>query len=351
MKKFAIAAAIAAMSGSVMAQNVSIYGILDSSVNSIDKGSSTTGRTTAMIDSAMISSRLGFRGSEDLGGGLRAIFQLETDAQTHNGGTHHSGLFRRSAYTGIAGKAGELTFGNRLNPLIATNSALMPLAGNSFDATIASAFGYADFYTKNAVTYTTPVMGKLRAQIQYGLPNTAGQDTQGTVTAGNIRWDIGQFTFQAAAQDRKAGGTTSSANSTATAAQSDVTTTMAGIQYRITPSFVAAVAYVNNEVTDVKRNNTQYGIRYDVNPKTSLGINYMNSDTASNSLTNVQARYNLSKRTTLYTQYAVADNAATYAVRTLNTSTGTSPAVNVSGFSAVSNSKVTAFGAGIIHSF
>lgn len=350
MKKLVIAAALAAIAAPAMAQ-VSLYGVIDSSVNSINKASATSGTTTALIDSAIIASRLGFRGSEDLGSGIRAIFQIESDVATNNGGTHQSGMFRRAAYVGVQTAAGEITLGNRLNPLIATNSALMPLAGHSFDSTIASAFGYADFYTKNAVTYTSPVIGGLRGQVQHGLANTAGLDTQGTVTAGSLRWEQGRLTVMAAGQDRKAGGTTSSANATATAAQGDVTTYMGGAQYKVTSDLTAAVAYVKNEVAGVERNNTQYGVRYDVNAKTSLGVNYMTSDTADNSLTNVQARHALSKRTTLYTQYAVADNKSTYSVRALNTNTGNNPAVNVSGFAAIDNATQKAFGVGIIHSF
>lgn len=350
MKKLAIAAALAAMAAPLMAQTT-VYGVLDSSINSINKPSATTGTTTAYVDSAVIASRLGFRGSEDLGGGMRAIFQIETDVATNNGGTHQSGLFRRAAYVGLQTNSGEVTFGNRLNPLIATNSALMPLAGHSFDSTIASAFGYADFYTKNAVTYTSPVVGGLRAQVQYGLANTAGLDTAGSVTAGSLRWELGKLTVLAAGQDRKAGGTTSSANATATAAQGDVTTYMGGVQYKMTSALTAAAAYVKNEVAGVERSNAQYGVRYDLNPKTSVGVNRMISATADNSLTNVQARYAMSKRTTLYTQYAVADNASTYSVRALNTNTGSSPAVNVSGFAAVDNATQKAFGVGIIHTF
>lgn len=349
MKKLVIAAAIAAMSGAAMA-NATVYGILDSSVHNITKASAT-GDSTAFVDGAIITSRLGFRGSEDLGGGMRAVFQVETDVLTNNGGTHSSGLFRRGAWTGIAGGFGELTVGMRLNPLIATHSSLMPLAGNSFDTSIASAFGYADFFTKNAITYSTPVIGGLKAQIQHGLSNTAGLENQGTVTAGSIRWDIGKLTLQAAGQERKAGGTTSSANSTATAAQGNVTTYMYGLQYQVTADLTAAIAYVNNDVAGDERTNMQYGVRYNITPQTSLGVSRLTSNTADNSLTNVQARYAMSKRTTLYAQYSAADNTALNSIKAVNTNTSTSPAVNVSGLAAVNNATQKAIGVGIIHTF
>lgn len=351
MKKLVIAAALAAMSGAVMAQNVSIYGILDSSVHAIDKATATTNTTTAFVDGALVSSRLGFRGSEDLGNKMKAIFQLETDVQTNNGGTNQNGIFRRAAWVGLDTSFGELTFGTRLNPLIATNASLMPLGGNSFETSVASALGYADFYTKNAVTYTTPVIGGLRAQVQHGLANTAGLGDAGTVTSGSLRWDIGNLALMAAGQDRNKGGTTSSANATSTAAQGDVKTYMAGAQYKILPQLTAAVAYVNNNLAGVEKTNMQYGVRYDLSSKTSLGVNRMNSDSEKNNLTNVQARYAMSKRTTLYSQYTIADNDANSALKAVYTNTGTSPAVNVSGLTGVANATQKAFGVGIIHSF
>jgi predicted porin len=260
-------------------------------------------------------------------------------------------MFRRAAFVGLQGKAGELTLGNRTNSLIVVHGTVMPLAGNSWDASIAAAFGFADFLTKNAITYTTPTMSGFRAQLQHGMSNTAGLDDQGSVNAGHARWDIGNLTLMAAFQDRNAGGTTSSANATATAAQGNVNTNVYGVQYKVTPKMIAAAAFVSNDVAGVKRENYQYGVRYELTPKTSIGGNYMTSDTEKNSLTNLQARYNLSKRTTLYTQYSVADNGATNPVQALNTNTGNSPAVNVSGLTRLANTKQTALGVGIIHSF
>lgn len=350
MKKLLIAAAIAAITAPAMAQ-VSLYGVLDGSVNVIKNASATADTTSAFIDGAVTSSLIGFRGSEDLGGGKRAIFQVESDVQVNNGGTHQSGMFRRAAYAGLQTGAGELTLGLRLNPVIATQGRLMPLAGNSFNSTIAGAFNYADFYTKNAVTYTTPRVAGITAQAQYGFSNTTDIDAQGTVVAGSLLWEMGPLTLTAAGQDRRAGGTTSSANASATAAQGDVTTWLAGAQYKITPALTAGAGYVRNDIAGLVKTNMQFGAAYSLTKATSVGVNYMKSNSEDNSLLNVQARYALSKRTTIYTQVAQADNGALSAIRTLNTNTGTSPAANVSGFVGVPNVKQTAAGVGLIHSF
>jgi predicted porin len=89
MKKLLIAsAALAMVAGSVQAQSsVTVYGVLDigysdfSNATTIANGTTTTakGKNTGNGDGGLATSRLGFRGTEDLGGGLKANFQLEYD--------------------------------------------------------------------------------------------------------------------------------------------------------------------------------------------------------------------------------------------------------------------------------
>jgi predicted porin len=58
-------------------------------------------------------SRLGFRGTEDLGGGLSAIFTLESGIMVDTGGMSQSRLFGRQAFVGLSGDFGSLTFGRQ----------------------------------------------------------------------------------------------------------------------------------------------------------------------------------------------------------------------------------------------
>jgi len=130
MKKHLIAAAVAAaVAAPAMAQNVSLYGAIDASVASVNNITSGTSVSMAYLDGAVTSSIWGIRGSEDLGGGLRAIFQVEGNIGTNNGGSSQAGLWRRAAYAGVAGGFGEITLGIRVNPVIAANGALMPAGG------------------------------------------------------------------------------------------------------------------------------------------------------------------------------------------------------------------------------
>jgi len=75
MKKSLIALAVMAASGAAMAQSsVTLFGIVDAAYGRVSgNGTSVTGISNSGINS----SRLGFRGEEDLGGGMKAGFWLE----------------------------------------------------------------------------------------------------------------------------------------------------------------------------------------------------------------------------------------------------------------------------------
>ncbi|NIC42349.1 porin, partial [Aquabacterium sp. A08] len=78
MKAHLIALAAVAACGAAAAQsNVSVYGRLDLSVGSEKDNIANTSKS-AVSSGLLTTSRLGFRGTEDLGGGLKAIFQIET---------------------------------------------------------------------------------------------------------------------------------------------------------------------------------------------------------------------------------------------------------------------------------
>ena len=80
MQKKIIALAVAGLvSGVAFAQsNVTVYGIADAGIGSWSAGSSANQRTTGVMTGGMSASRLGFKGEEALGNGLKAIFQFET---------------------------------------------------------------------------------------------------------------------------------------------------------------------------------------------------------------------------------------------------------------------------------
>ena len=104
MKKHLIAAAVAAaVAVPAMAQNVSIYGTLEMGLENNKSTTATAAKTSALESHEFVSNRLGFRGEEDLGGGLKAHFRLESGLDTSNGtaGGANS-FFSRGAAQGSA---------------------------------------------------------------------------------------------------------------------------------------------------------------------------------------------------------------------------------------------------------
>jgi predicted porin len=171
MKKHLIAAAVAgALAVPAMAQ-VTVYGIMDVAVRSSspDAGASTT----TMVSGSFHTSRLGFRGTEDLGGGLKASFTLEGVVAVDTGATT---LGSRESSVALSGGFGEI----RLGRTDTSQSEAIDLIAHF--ANIGN-FGLngAPEYTADAadtIRYTSPSMGGVTIQVgqTLGDERTGGQD-------------------------------------------------------------------------------------------------------------------------------------------------------------------------------
>jgi predicted porin len=134
MKKTLVALAALAAVGSVSAQSsVTVYGILDTGYSSYsnDGVGGTKVKQNGLSSSNTITSRLGFRGVEDIGGGLKAKFNVEMGINTDDGAGQiatntgnvagagspaGSLVFGRLAYVGIEGTWGEVRLGRDIHP-------------------------------------------------------------------------------------------------------------------------------------------------------------------------------------------------------------------------------------------
>jgi predicted porin len=170
MQKKIIALAIAglASTGALAQTNVTVYGILDAyyAYNSIDKVKGTTQDDSSHnIGSGGLSgSRLGFRGTEDLGGGLKANFVLEYAVQNDvngNLGSDYPGNGTRQAFVGLEGKWGKVAIGRLQSAAYDWDCTTAPLAGSGLDAksklpgqTLLSCGGGGR--VNNAVAYNSP---------------------------------------------------------------------------------------------------------------------------------------------------------------------------------------------------
>lgn len=120
----ALAAAVCGLIGASAAaqSSVTIYGTIDANVQTRNRDASGTGRQTELATGGLRPSILGFRGGEDLGGGLKAFFNLESHYSSDSGASTSAPgtlqAFRRQANVGLSGNWGSLMLGRQYAPAI-----------------------------------------------------------------------------------------------------------------------------------------------------------------------------------------------------------------------------------------
>ncbi|MDB5745882.1 MAG: porin, partial [Massilia sp.] len=110
--------------------NVAIYGTMDAAIAVEDTDAPGEKRRTVVNSGNQSSSRLGFRGTEDLGNGLKAMFNIEAGVALDTGAAD-SALFGRRAVVGLQGGFGQLTVGREYSP-IASVAAATDVFGQGF---------------------------------------------------------------------------------------------------------------------------------------------------------------------------------------------------------------------------
>jgi predicted porin len=122
MKKSLLTLALVSVTGAATAQTgLTIYGIVDAAI-AYDKGVSAEDKSWRLQSGQQSGSRLGFRGTEDLGGGLSAVFTLENGFNVDDGTLGQSTasvtrLFGRQAWVGLNGGFGSVRLGRQQTPL------------------------------------------------------------------------------------------------------------------------------------------------------------------------------------------------------------------------------------------
>lgn len=159
--------------------SVTLYGLFDTFVEVTNAGQ---GVTTRMASSGLYASRIGLRGSEDIGGGNRVNFTLEDGINTNNGtAADPTAAFNRQAWVGMSGNWGELRIGRQNTPQFLMISRFDAFGG----ATMASGLDNLATYTfrvSNSVSYQTPTIAGVKAQILYGLSqSTTPQNGHGNI--------------------------------------------------------------------------------------------------------------------------------------------------------------------------
>jgi predicted porin len=170
--------------------NVTLYGILDAAVSSQDTGG-PEGRTTVINSGNQSSSRFGFRGTEDLGNGLKAMFNLEAGTAIDTGAAD-SALFGRRAVVGLEGGFGSLTLGREYSPIAAIAGATDAF-GQGFYGSNLSAFTTNRLTRRlaNSVNYKSPSWNGLKLLAAY----SAGEVTAANTPSGDLKGVGAEYTL------------------------------------------------------------------------------------------------------------------------------------------------------------
>ena len=211
LKQIALAAAVVAASSAALA-DVTVYGVADVNVNNskAEVGSKpfaalgdgltpAAGATDAIAAKAALittlpsasartgqgrigsgglsTSRIGFKGSEDLGGGMQASFQLEgkLDLDTGKNANYDGGFFGRQSWVGLTGNFGTVQLGKTWTSFDDVKGKFEH-ADNTNVGVTGDVWGTGNAYDSNIsnqIKYTLPLSGGLTASIGYALAKTS----------------------------------------------------------------------------------------------------------------------------------------------------------------------------------
>ncbi|WP_175980792.1 porin [Burkholderia sp. BCC1630] len=339
MKKKLLVALLSAVSFPVMAQStVTLYGVIDEGFNFTNN---VNGNKVYELQSGFVQgSRWGMKGTEDLGGGLKAVFQLENGFNVNNGRLGQGGLmFGRQAYVGLASDhLGTVTFGRQYDSLVdflAQTTANGNWAGYMFSHPYDNDNTDNTFRVNNTVKYMSPAF----SGFQFGGTYSFSNDTN---FANNRQYSVGgQYAngglliaaayLQANNPSATAGGAINNGGDENFVAQR-LRVFGAGVNYGFGPAtlgfaytntnvtqplssgYVGAIAAATGTLSSLRFQNFELNGKYQFTPAFYVGAMYTYTRADFNATSGKQhpnyqtvglmADYYLSKRTDLYLQGA-----------------------------------------------
>jgi predicted porin len=317
MKKSLIALAVLATSGVAFAQStVTLYGLADvylgtKNTKTTVNGVSISERKNAVDSGGFNTSRFGLKGSEDLGGGLKANFVLEAGYDISTGvannytnpftGATSNAIFGRQSWVGVSGGFGEIKLGKMWTPYDEVQGS----GAGAFNANIfapanavwVSSTTYAD-RPGNSIYYATPAFSGFSAAGMLSMGENKGANVKaGAIGSINVQYAGGPFAAALAFQQERAGSLAANPNK--------VKFTQLNASYDLGAAKLLA-AYGNVKNGNVKSNEYQIGVDVPLGAVT-LSTSFASSKTTGNGADvksngfGLAAKYSLSKRTFLYT--------------------------------------------------
>ncbi|WP_234986017.1 porin [Pseudogulbenkiania subflava] len=200
-----IAAVVAGAFAAPAMADVTIYGFISAGVESVKATGATDSAkdvkaTTRISDG---NSRIGFKGNEDLGNGLKAIWQVEQSLRHfENGGTDENGntatFATRNSFVGIeSADFGKVILGNNDTAYksltdIGLNAGINTTADNVGSGAI---YSRGETRLKNSVHYFSPTFAGFKAGVSYGVDETRANDTSGDRTNAQRLSIAGNYTL------------------------------------------------------------------------------------------------------------------------------------------------------------
>jgi predicted porin len=314
MKKSLVAVAVlAACAGHASAQsNVTLYGVVDLG---LERTSLSPGASTVRLSSGIQSgSRWGLKGTEDLGGGLSAAFQLESGFDASTGQAGQGGrAFGRQAWVGLNGGFGSLKLGRQYTPIFNALDTIDPFGtGITGDGSgISAVFRGYGVRMDNAVNYSTPNMGGFSAEAAYGFGEVPGSTSTGSQYGIAGTYAGGPLTVVAAYHNQ--------GQATGNIDTGRDRTLLIGATYDLKPVVLHA-AYAANRDHDAAGTTTgdsrdyMLGVSAPVGATTVMASYVHHADkllgNANANYWQLGATYALSKRTNFYTSYSIIRNDA-----------------------------------------
>lgn len=329
MKKSLLALAVlGTFAGVASAQtSITIYGSFDGGVRHLTNATAAGSKLSMGSNGTYNSNRIGFKGVEDLGGGLNAHFQLETGFNTGTGELNNTAnrLFDRTALVGLGGAWGSLDLGRQYSINFKTIGLYDPFQ-YKYTGIIPLAAQGGLTRLNNDIQYSGK-FGGVGVMAEYALGEVAGSTGNNSTYALGANYTGGPFTVGAAYTGGKRGATP------ATADQSLRNWTVGGAY--TTGPFRVALGYADLKQDVAGGGNTRtkdwwLGGSYNITPAAALSVAYYDTKATTTAelrqkLFIVGGTYALSKRTNFY---ADIDNKRFSGTGAGDTQTGVSVGIN-----------------------
>lgn len=196
MKRSAIciAAGMLCAAGAHAQSNVTIYGVVDAFVEYGKAGTTAAPATIWRQQSGGLNgSRIGFKGSEDLGGGLSANFVLEHGLLLDTGlPASASSFWNRQSYVGLNGAYGAIRLGRQYSPLLVQQDTFDPaLSTTGYGSAYNSGVMRTVSRVNNSIVYNSPVVNGFSGSAMYGFGETTVGSSYGSILSASVKYATG----------------------------------------------------------------------------------------------------------------------------------------------------------------